>query len=1034
MRSLIVFTVLLASAEAQQAPFIPISGPNAPNADASLFEDSRGGLWLAKQEGPSELRYFDGTRFINPVVGSFPQGQVNQLAEDSNGGIWIPSERGLYRLFRGRLEKLVDGWVRMIVAIAPDVFLISVTTGQENDANLVRVKRQNGVWTMASVARIGFVALEPDRLGNLLYPCAGGFCEMLTAEVERWRPGVILRVTRHKASIGSVINRVHRDRFGCIWIRGVVQAAYQCPSDPAPHILPAAIAGAGSSGVGEMRDGSIVISSFNRLSIGRPGKFRVLTVANGLPGAGSHLVARDDTIWLSGSNGLFALVPKFLAEFWGERDGLSGNTWSVLPARKKLLAIAGDSVRVLDRDRSRWLKLLEFSGAMHLLETSHHELLVGSQSGGVIEIDNHGRILRRSVAANAMMLAQTPEGQVWATGDGIRRVIPEGKRLQLRREDVSNEPKAGIEADLKVGTGGELWTCFGQGLLFRNLNGWHRVLTQNPPYFNWALTIDRSGSVWYERFMGLSVITNPMGKSPEGKDFYDEARHTLHFLGTDHVGRLWRGTSNGVYVADPEEARQNQWLHLDRTDGLPGKDTNQRSFTNDIDGSVWFGIDNSVIHIFPPADLVHPTYAPSVFVSGFTSENGQFQMADLVESVPSNTNLTAHLGSLQMDRRNSLNFRYRLLPQQTSWMNGTATDINLGTPGWGDHNLEVQARLLTGPWSSTVSKNFHVLRPAWLSTPWLIAFALFAGAAAAGGREWRRLQKHRADTILPELAAWRLAVVSPDLNSLEGALFDNRFEVLRIVARGGFATVWEGHDRQQSNRLCAIKVFRHELLDKSWMQKRFQHEVSALTQIHHPNVVRIYGHGTVPSGSPYLAMEFIHGLTLRDKLSNDRLTVVQTASYLRQAASALAEIHAHGVCHRDVKPENLMIRTNGKDLVLIDFSIAIVQDPDETIHGLSRAAGTMHYMAPEQAVGYANESSDIYSLAKILIEMLTGQRLSTLLPDASIDLPDRVRELELGLSPESTDLLAKALEFDPSRRPKEASAFGEMLATDLEKT
>ena len=91
-------------------------------------------------------------------------------------------------------------------------------------------------------------------------------------------------------------------------------------------------------------------------------------------------------------------------------------------------------------------------------------------------------------------------------------------------------------------------------------------------------------------------------------------------------------------------------------------------------------------------------------------------------------------------------------------------------------------------------------------------------------------------------------------------------------------------------------------------------------------------------------------------------------------------------------------------------------------------------MAPEQAVGYANESSDIYSLAKILIEMLTGQRLSTLLPDASIDLPDRVRELELGLSPESTDLLAKALEFDPSRRPKEASAFGEMLATDLEKT
>jgi tRNA A-37 threonylcarbamoyl transferase component Bud32 len=386
-----------------------------------------------------------------------------------------------------------------------------------------------------------------------------------------------------------------------------------------------------------------------------------------------------------------------------------------------------------------------------------------------------------------------------------------------------------------------------------------------------------------------------------------------------------------------------------------------------------------------------------------------------------------------MDRRNALNFRYRLLPQQTSWTNGTATDINLGTLAWGDHKLEVQTRLLTGPWSATASKTFHVLRPIWLSSPALLAFLFIGGASAVGGHQWRRLHKHRANTRLPELAAWRLAVVSPDLNSLEGALLNNRFQVLRIVARGGFATVWEGHDRQQNNRLCAVKVFRHELLDKSWMQKRFQHEVSALTQIHHPNVVRIYGHGTVPSGAPYLAMEFIHGQTLREKLTNARLTVAETASYLRQAASALAEIHAHGVCHRDVKPENLMIRSNGKDLVLIDFSIAIVQDPDETIHGLSRAAGTMHYMAPEQAVGYANESSDIYSLAKILIEMLTGQRLSTLLPDASIDLPDRVRELELGLSPGSTVLLAKALEFDPSRRPKDANAFGEMLATDLEK-
>ena len=125
----------------------------------------------------------------------------------------------------------------------------------------------------------------------------------------------------------------------------------------------------------------------------------------------------------------------------------------------------------------------------------------------------------------------------------------------------------------------------------------------------------------------------------------------------------------------------------------------------------------------------------------------------------------------------------------------------------------------------------------------------------------------------------------------------------------------------------------------------------------------------------------------------------------------------------------------GEELVLIDFSIAIVKEPDQTMHGLSRAAGTIYYMAPEQAIGFAIAASDIYSLAKILVEMLTGQRLSTLLPNASLDLPERVRELARGLpmrlSEESVDLLGAALEFDPLRRPQDAQLFAESIVRDL---
>ncbi len=135
-----------------------------------------------------------------------------------------------------------------------------------------------------------------------------------------------------------------------------------------------------------------------------------------------------------------------------------------------------------------------------------------------------------------------------------------------------------------------------------------------------------------------------------------------------------------------------------------------------------------------------------------------------------------------------------------------------------------------------------------------------------------------------------------------------------------------------------------------------------------------------------------------------------------------------------------MIRAAGpieEKLVLIDFSIAIVKSPDKTVHGLARAAGTIQYMAPEQAVGWADASSDIYSLAKVVMEMITGKRLSELLPEAARDLPARVKELLAGLavgfSRESIDLMGGALEFDPERRPQNAVVFAEKIAGDLEK-
>ena len=397
----------------------------------------------------------------------------------------------------------------------------------------------------------------------------------------------------------------------------------------------------------------------------------------------------------------------------------------------------------------------------------------------------------------------------------------------------------------------------------------------------------------------------------------------------------------------------------------------------------------------------------------------------------------AHIGSLQFEARNALRIRYRLLPEQKDWRESGVLDLDLGTPAWGAHTLELQSRYSMGQWSGTASRSIAVLRPWWFSWQAILGFAGLGFGGGAGGVAWRRRQQSNAKARLPDLSGWRMAAFSPESQWL-GATLDRRYEIVSLVARGGFAAVLKGRDLLHGGRACAIKIFRQEVIHKDWMTHRFQQEVSALEQIRHPSVVSIYGHGLTPAGAPYLVMEFIEGGTLRDLLDAGPLPPRRAASFLQQAAGALEQIHACGTYHRDLKPENLMIRAGspvGEELVLIDFSIAIVKEPDQTMHGLSRAAGTIYYMAPEQAVGFAIPASDIYSLAKILLEMLTGQRLSTLLPNATLDLPDRVRELARGLpvrlSEESVDLLGSALEFDPSRRPQDARQFAEPIARDL---
>ena len=1054
----------------QQYPFIQVTKPGDPSHLGPMLEDSKGRLWVGGQSGAA---IYDGARFFSISDLGMREGppddrDVRGFAEDDEGGVWICSFGGIYRFQGGRLQLVLAGACTSIVRAAPGIMLAALDPNSKAvsaSAYLYRFRRKASLWETERIP--GIVLKNPtpsnvyvtvDHEGAALYPCSGGWCELSantirTLEANRNTPPTQLQ----HAFPFNYLKTIVRDRFNCLWFVTVNDGYEQCPDDPKPMVLPAEFTNINIV-CQELSDGRMLITSEGGgLAIGRPGKYQFATPRNALPDSQSALVGRDGTIWVAGDQGLFRFASPFRMEYWTSHDGSNG-AFAIARLGAQMVAGSGKDIVALDPDRSRWSTLPRGHGLgtiMQLLPSGSHTLfaVLHRQPNSLVEIAADGGILRELPGVDrGSRLLLTTGNQLWLASRGasaIQRVNIEKDRLVGVPEHLPGSGLNAMEIQ-ESGVDGSLWTCYQNGLAVRRQAAWEVAANEGAGLMEnscSAMAIDAYGDIWYGylNLPGLARIHFPASGDylrPQIQNHTNEKEVglTTQFICIDKRGWIWVGTDQGVLVATRGQAEKGEWWRLNATDGLPSVSTNQEAFMLDADGSIWFAADSNIVHFNPQADFVQSTTSPVFFLSAFSSNGGLPRLADLADSFKSGASIIAHVGSLQFDRRNALAVRYRLLPEGAAWQETSTLDLNLGLPHWGAHTLEIQARLGSGPWSATTSHPFTVLKPMWLTWPFLLGF-MIAGLAGGGtGVAWYRKREERRRKVLPDLTEWRLSVLSPEIQSLEGEVLDARFEVGRVLARGGFATVAEGRDLKEGGRRCAVKIFRQEWADKEWMAKRFRHEIQALEQIDHPNVVRIYGHGSAPNGAPYLVMEFVEGRTLREVVEKRRIALLAVASYLRQIGSALNEIHLRGVCHRDLKPENLMIRDDapaGHEIVLIDFSIAIVKDPDETLHGLSRAAGTLHYMAPEQGIGYADASTDIYSLAKILIEMLTGERLSALLPDASIDLPQRVRGLlaglPLGLSSLSIDLIARALEFHPLSRASDASGFADTIAKDLER-
>jgi len=209
-----------------------------------------------------------------------------------------------------------------------------------------------------------------------------------------------------------------------------------------------------------------------------------------------------------------------------------------------------------------------------------------------------------------------------------------------------------------------------------------------------------------------------------------------------------------------------------------------------------------------------------------------------------------------------------------------------------------------------------------------------------------------------------------------GTVIADRYEVVKRIGSGGMGMVFKVLDRHLSDEVLALKLLQPHLVEEETVFRRFLNEVRVARSLTHPNIVRIHDIGTAKEGFPYISMEFVEGVSLRDRILNsaNRLSFSEALGILYQILNGVAYAHEKGVIHRDLKPANVLI--GGNDAVkLVDFGTARIVGLDNSITQTGQSVGTPDYMSPEQIVGEnIGSASDIYALGIIAYELIARQR------------------------------------------------------------
>ena len=271
---------------------------------------------------------------------------------------------------------------------------------------------------------------------------------------------------------------------------------------------------------------------------------------------------------------------------------------------------------------------------------------------------------------------------------------------------------------------------------------------------------------------------------------------------------------------------------------------------------------------------------------------------------------------------------------------------------------------------------------------------------------------------------------------VKGSKISDRYQIIKTLGEGGMANVYLAHDTIL-DRNVAVKVLRGDLASDEKFVRRFQREALSASSLSHPNIVEMYDVGE-DNGQYYIVMEYVDGKTLKQILKQrGKLSITEVIDIMLQLTDGMAHAHDAYIIHRDIKPQNIMILSNGM-IKITDFGVATAMNSTQLTQTNS-VMGTVHYLPPEQAQGKGSTiRSDIYSMGIMMYELLTGlvpykgdNAVEIALKHLKEPLPS-IRKINSNIPQSIENVIIKATAKNPKNRYVDAREMHEDLKTCLD--